>query len=219
MNQIINDVKAMDSYINRKVDIDSVAKFKGNEHIIKLNIGFDIKLLRDALVEVKAKSEFKTACSGFHALAMTKRPNHSVDDDKDLVGRYYTRVDDSYQEIAKDELIDESAFSELVEIFKDTYFETVYDELSARYPIGRVRILEKSSFNCNSWHRDPEPRIHIPIVTNPGALFIVNHHCTHLPADGSVYFTDTRGYHTALNGGDQPRTHLVAALAYPKYQP
>jgi len=50
-------------------------------------------------------------------------------------------------------------------------------------------------------------------------LFIVNHHCTHLPADGSVYFTDTRGYHTALNGSDQPRTHLVAALAYPEYQP
>ena len=38
---------------------------------------------------------------------MTKRKGHSVDDDQDLVGRYYTRVDDSYQEIAKDELVDE----------------------------------------------------------------------------------------------------------------
>ena len=134
-------------------------------------------------------------------------------------GRYYTRVDDSYEEIAKDELVDESLFSELVDIFKGTYFETIYKELTARYPIGRVRILEKDSYNCNSWHRDPEPRIHIPIYTNPGSLFIVNHHCTHLPADGSVYFTDTRGYHTALNGGEHPRTHLVATLAYPEYQP
>ena len=115
--------------------------------------------------------------------------------------------------------IDESLFSELVDIFKGTYFETIYKELTARYPIGRVRILEKDSYNCNSWHRDPEPRIHIPIYTNPGSLFIVNHHCTHLPADGSVYFTDTRGYHTALNGGENPRTHLVATLAYPEYQP
>jgi hypothetical protein len=57
------------------------------------------------------------------------------------------------------------------------------------------------------------------VDTESVALFIVNHHCTHLPADGSVYFTDTRGYHTALNGGDQPRNHLVAALAYPEYQP
>ena len=219
MSTIIDDVKTMGSYINRKVDTESVASFMGNEHIIKLNFTFDIKLIREALDEIKTKSEFKTACSGFHALAMTKRKGHSVDDDQDLVGRYYTRVDDSYQEIAKDELVDEAAFSELVDVFKGTYFEHIHQQLSSRYPIGRVRILEKSSFNCNSWHRDPEPRIHIPIVTNPGALVIVNHHYTHLPADGSVYFTDTRGYHTALNGGDQPRTHLVAALAYPEYQP
>ena len=150
---------------------------------------------------------------------MTRRKDGTADSDKDLVGRYYTRVDDSYEEIAKDELVDESLFSELVDTFKGTYFETIYKELTARYPIGRVRILEKDSYNCNSWHRDPEPRIHIPIYTNPGSLFIVNHHCTHLPADGSVYFTDTRGYHTALNGGDHPRTHLVATLAYPEYQP
>jgi len=219
MDQIIDDIKTMDSYINRKVDIDSVAKFKGNEHIIKLDFSFDINLIREALDEIKAKSEFKTACSGFHALAMTKRKGCSVDDDKDLIGRYYTRVDDSYQEIAKDELIDEAAFTELVDVFRGTYFEYIHQQLSSRYPIGRVRILEKGVFNCNSWHRDPEPRIHIPIVTNPGALFIVNHHCTHMPADGSVYFTDTRGYHTALNGGDQPRIHLVAALAYPECQP
>ena len=150
---------------------------------------------------------------------MTRRKNHTVESDKDLVGRYYTRIDESYEEIAKDELIDESAFTELVDVFKGTYFETIYKELSARYPIGRVRILEKDSFNCNSWHRDPEPRIHIPIYTNPGALLIINHHCTHLPADGSVYFTDTRGYHTALNGGLKPRVHLVATLAYPEYKP
>jgi hypothetical protein len=27
-----------------------------------------------------------------------------------------------------------------------------------------------------------------------------------------VYFTDTRGYHTALNGGWYERVHIVAAL-------
>ena len=216
---ISDDTQELNSYINNKIDIESVASFKGNEHIVKLSLKFDINKMRKALDEVKAKSEFKTAASGFHALVMTRRKNHTVESDKDLVGRYYTRIDESYEEVAKDELIDESEFTELVDVFKGTYFETIHKELSARYPIGRVRILEKSSFNCNSWHRDPEPRIHIPIVTNPGALFIVNHHCTHLPADGSVYFTDTRGYHTALNGSDQPRTHLVAALAYPEYQP
>ena len=52
------------------------------------------------------------------------------------------------------------------------------------------------------------------MITNPGSLFVVNHHVTHLPADGSVYFTDTRAYHTALNGGETRRVHVVAALAY-----
>jgi len=216
---ISEDTKELNSYINGRVDIDSVANFKGNEHIIRLKLKFDIERIREALDHIKSTSEFKTAASGFHALAMTRRKDGTADSDKDLVGRYYTRVDDSYEEIAKDELVDESLFSELVDVFKGTYFETIHKELSARYPIGRVRILEKDSYNCNSWHRDPEPRIHIPIYTNPGSLFIVNHHCTHLPADGSVYFTDTRGYHTALNGGEHSRTHLVATLAYPEYQP
>jgi len=178
---ISEDTKELNSYINGRVDIDSVATFKGNEHIVKLKLKFDIERIREALDQIKSSSEFKTAASGFHALAMTRKKDGSVDSDKDLVGRYYTRVDNSYEEVAKDELVDESLFSELVDVFKGTYFETIHKELSARYPIGRVRILEKDSYNCNSWHRDPEPRIHIPIYTNPGALFIVNHHCTHLP--------------------------------------
>ena len=105
-------------------------------------------------------------------------------------------------------------FTEFNPKFKGTYFEEVHSELIKRFPIGRMRVLSKGIYNYNSWHRDPESKIHIPIETNPGSLFIVNHHLTHLPADGSVYFTDTRGYHTALNGGEETRTHIVAALAY-----
>jgi len=78
--------------------------------------------------------------------------------------------------------------------------------------IGRMRVLSKAVYNCNSWHRDPEPRLHIPVISNPGSLFVVNNHVTHLPADGSVYFTDTRGYHMAMNGGEHRRVHIVAAL-------
>ena len=108
---ISEDAKELDSFINEKVDTKSVASFKGNEHIVKLKLKFDIEKTREALYKIKAGAEFKTAASGFHALAMTKRMNSSVDADKDLVGRYYTRVDESYQEIAKDELVDEASFS------------------------------------------------------------------------------------------------------------
>ena len=113
---ISEDTKELNSYINERVDIDSVASFKGNEHIVKLKLKFDIKKIRKALDDIKAGAQFKTAASGFHALAMTKRKNSSIDADKDLVGRYYTRVDESYQEIAKDELVDEASFLSLIHI-------------------------------------------------------------------------------------------------------
>lgn len=216
---IHNDRQQMKEIIQNHIDIDSVAHFKGNEHIIKLDLKFDLEKMRQSLEEITAKSGFGGIGSGFYVLPMTCRKNSSLESDNDLSGRFYTRVDDSYQEVARDEVVDESEFTELVNVFKGSYFETVHKELMARYPIGRIRILKKDIYNCNSWHRDPEPRLHIPIYTNPGSLFIVNHHCTHLPADGSVYFTDTRGYHTAFNGGETPRVHLVAALAYPEYQP
>lgn len=141
--------------------------------------------------------------------------------ENDLSGRYWLRrlpksnaggTPDNYVEEPHEDLVDEAQFSELAPEFQGTYFEHVFDELRARFTLGRMRVLSKDVYNCNSWHRDPEPRIHLPIITNPGSLFVVNHHCTHLPADGSVYFTDTRGYHTALNGGPGRRVHLVAAL-------
>ena len=50
---ISQDTKELNSYINNKVDIESVASFKGNEHIVKLSLKFDIKKMRKALDEVK----------------------------------------------------------------------------------------------------------------------------------------------------------------------
>jgi hypothetical protein len=151
---------------------------------------------------------------GFAALPLTQRPGQTEWTENDLSGRYWLRGDARYVEEAREDLVPEIDFSEFNPKFKGTYFEYVHEELTKRFPIGRTRVLAKSQYNCNSWHRDPEPRLHIPVTTNPGSLFVVNHHVTHLPADGSVYFTDTRGYHTALNGGDTSRVHIVAALAY-----
>ena len=109
-------------------------------------------------------------------------------------------------------MVDEHGYTELLPEFAGTYFEHVVTELRSIGAIGRTRLNLKEPFNVNSFHRDPEPRVHIPIHTNPGCMFVVNHHVTHLPADGSTYYTDTRGYHTAFNGGDTDRVHLVAAV-------
>lgn len=197
-------------------DTESVAQFKSGPGIEKLPIRFEIEKLREALNQALKVTQFKGAVEdGFGAFSLTRRPGVEVETANDLSGLFHTRVDDSYQEVAREERVDEFAFTEFVPRFDDTYFKHVWETLKELAPIGRMRVLSKGLYNCNSWHRDPEPRLHIPVISNPGALFVVNHHVTHLPADGSVYFTDTRGYHTALNGGESHRVHIVAALPQP----
>ena len=212
------DTALVESRLAHPPETDSVAEFKLGPGIERLSLSFDIAELRVALEECLRRSDFMGGMQdeGFAALPLTQRPGQREWTENDLSGRYWIRGDDRYVEEPREDLVPEIDFSEFNPDFAGTYFEHVHAELARRFPIGRVRVLSKALYNCNSWHRDPEPRLHIPIITNPGSLFIVNHHVTHLPADGSVYFTDTRGYHTALNGGETRRVHIVAALAYPQ---
>jgi len=209
------DVLRMRELLAQMPDTQSVANFKPGPGIEKLSLTFDTEKLREALDICLSRTSFKGDLeAGFGAFSLTRRPGVEVETPNDLSGLFFTRVDETYQEVRREEVVDEFSFSQFVPAFKGTYFEHVYDELSQRFDIGRMRVLSKGLYNCNSWHRDPEPRLHIPVISNPGSLFIVNHHVTHLPADGSVYFTDTRGYHTALNGGETNRVHIVAALPW-----
>ena len=86
------------------------------------------------------------------------------------------------------------------------------EKLSSVYKLGRVRILLKEPRSTLSWHRDPEPRLHIPIITNPGCLMVIDNVAKHLPADGSVWITNNSKYHNAFNGGEENRIHLVACV-------
>ena len=210
----LSDRDKMQSWLADHPDTESVAGFVPGPGIQKLDLRFDIDKLRDALQQITGIRDYQGEHrdSGFGAISLTRRPGVTELSANDLSGRYWLRSDERYIEEPCEELVDEFAFSEFVPDHRGSYFEQVHQALTDLFPIGRMRILAKGLYNCNSWHRDPEPRLHIPIVSNPGSLFVVNHHCTHLPADGSVYFTDTRGYHTALNGGLYERVHLVAAL-------
>jgi hypothetical protein len=210
------DVRNIRTWMRTPPDTASVARFVPGPGIQKLSLKFDIDALRAALDECLAREAFQGNMQdqGFAALALTRRPGQTQWTDNDLSGRYWLRADDRYIEEPREDPVAEIDFCEFNPNFAGTYFEHVHEELCKRFPIGRTRVLSKGLYNCNSWHRDPEPRLHIPVIANPGSLFVVNHHVTHLPADGSVYFTDTRAYHTALNGGETHRVHVVAALAY-----
>ena len=136
---------------------------------------------------------------------------------KNVRGVFWTKPDSSGKEVLRDKYINEEAYTEFVQEFENTYFKKVYDTLSKKFKLGRVRILLKEPRSTLSWHRDPEPRLHIPIITNPGSIMVIENVAKHLPADGSVWITNNTKYHNAFNGGEESRIHLVACVLNYKF--
>ena len=180
----------------------------------KQDIKFDIDKLQEAYKEIMKKRKFDDlGISHFGAICLNRIPGQpdSIKGHKTR-GLYWTKPDHSGNEVSRDIDIDESAYTELVPEFQNTYFEKVYKILSTKFKLGRTRILLKEPRSTLSWHRDPEPRLHIPIITNPGCLMVIDNIAKHMPADGGVWVTNNTKYHNAFNGGEENRIHLVACL-------
>ena len=82
----------------------------------------------------------------------------------------------------------------------------------SKFKIGRVRLLLKEPRSTLSWHKDPEPRLHVPIVTNKGCMMVIENVAKHMPADGTATITNNKKFHNFFNGGEQARVHLVACV-------
>ena len=181
----------------------------------KQDVKFDIDKLQNAYKEILKMKAFSgvDGVSNFGAISLTQIPGdpNSIKGNK-ARGVFWTKPNASGKEVIRDEKINEAAYCEFIDEYKDTYFKEVYDVLSSKYKLGRVRILLKEPRTTLSWHRDPEPRLHIPIITNPGAIMVVDHVAKHMPADGSVWITNNTKYHNAFNGGEENRVHLVACV-------
>ena len=195
--------------INKTQKPDMIGDFQ------KQDIKFDIVKLREACNEVLKIKGFDTSLGIPHFAGI---PLNQIPGDPDSIkgnkvrGIYWTKPDSSGKEVSRDVKIDESKYTEFVKDFENTYFKEVYEKLSKKYKIGRVRLLLKEPRSTLSWHRDPEPRLHIPIYTNPGALMVIDEKAQHMPADGSVWVTNNLKYHNAFNGGEENRVHLVACV-------
>ena len=179
------------------------------------DIKFDIEKLRYACDEVLNMKGFDTSLGipHFAGISLNQIPGDpdSIKGNK-VRGVYWTKPDSSGKEVSRDVAIEEDKYTEFVKDFEHTYFKEVYDELSKKYKLGRTRLLLKEPRSTLSWHRDPEPRLHIPIYTNPGAIMVVDKVAKHMPADGSVWITNNTKYHNAFNGGEENRVHLVACV-------
>ena len=74
--------------------------------------------------------------SNFGAISLTQIPG-----DPDSIkghkarGVFWTKPDGTGKEVVRDEKIDEAAYSEFIEDYKNTYFKEVFDVLSAKYKL------------------------------------------------------------------------------------
>ena len=187
-------------------------------HRVK-DLQFDVKKLQEGLSQVLKIKKYDNAnkIKDFAAICLNQIPGIPESTQGNYArGIYWTKPDHSGKETVRDKILDETLYTEFVKDFEHTYFKEVYEKLSSKFKLGRVRILLKEPRTTLSWHRDPEPRLHIPIITNPGCIMVIENVAKHMPADGSVYITNNVKYHNAFNGGEENRVHLVACL--PNYK-
>ena len=181
----------------------------------KQEIKFDISKLRSACDDVLKIKGFDTSLGipHFAGISLNQIPGdpESIKGNK-IRGVFWTRPDSTGKEVMRDSEIDESKYTEFIDEFKNTYFKEVYETLSKKYKLGRLRLLLKEPRSTLSWHRDPEPRLHVPIITNPGCKMVIEDVAKHMPADGKVWITNNTRYHNFFNGGEQNRIHIVACL-------
>ena len=181
----------------------------------KQTIKFDISKLKQSCDKILKDKGFDTSLGipHFAGISLNQIPGDPQSiTGNNIRGVFWTKPDSTGKEVIRDSKIDESKYTEFIDEFKNTYFKEVYDKLSKKFKLGRVRLLLKEPRSTLSWHRDPEPRLHIPIYTNPGAIMVIDHIAKHMPADGSVWITNNRKYHNAFNGGEENRVHLVACV-------
>ena len=133
----------------------------------KQNIKFDILKLQESYRQIIKTKKFEDGggISHFGAICLTRKPGDpdSVKGSK-ARGVYWTKPDKSGKEVSRDLDIDESEYSEFIPDYENTYFKDVFDLLSSKYKLGRVRILLKEPRSTLSWHRDPEPRLHLSLI-------------------------------------------------------
>ena len=176
---------------------------------------YETKLVKS--VKIKSYDSAK-GIPDFDAICLNQIPgNPESTKGSSVRGVFWTKPNEAGNEVSRDIPINENLYTEFVKDFEHTYFKEVYEILASKFKLGRVRILLKKPRTTLSWHRDPEPRLHIPIITNPGCLQVIENAAKHLPADGSVWITNNTKYHNAFNGGEENRIHLVACVLDHKF--
>ena len=132
---------------------DKLLNFKDFQ---KQSLKFDIEKLQEAYKQIIKTKKFDDGggISHFGAICLTRKPG-----DPDSIkghkarGLYWTKPDKSGKEVSRDVNINEAEYSEFIPDYENTYFKEVFDVISSKYKLGRVRILLKEPRSTLSWHR------------------------------------------------------------------
>ena len=182
----------------------------------EIPLSIDIDRLGKCYFDFRSKLGFRTddkSLRDFNAICVNRIP----DDENSITGGnvrglYWTKPDTTNVEEQRLEPVQEHLYTEICPEFKDTYVEEVYNLITSKFKLGRVRFLMKPPRSCLSWHRDPEMRLHIPIITNEGCRMVIENTSFHMPSNGNGYITDNTKYHNFFNGSEFDRVHLVATV-------
>ena len=182
----------------------------------EIPLSIDIDRLGKCYFDFRSKLGFRTddkSLRDFNAICVNRIP----DDENSILGGnirglYWTKPDTTNVEEQRLDPVQEHLYTELCPEFEDTYVEEVYNLITSKFKLGRVRFLMKPPRSCLSWHRDPEMRLHIPIITNEACRMVIEDTSFHMPSNGNGYITDNTRYHNFFNGSEFDRVHLVATI-------
>lgn len=99
------------------------------------------------------------------------------------------------------------------EQFTVPIFDMPYvNDLMEKLKMFRTRLMRLPPYTCYSYHEDPTPRIHIPLVTDENCLMIIDDMVYRYPA-GIWQIADTTLPHTAVNCSPTcQRIHIVGCF-------
>ena len=179
-------------------------------------LSIDIDRLGKCYLDFRSQLGFRTddkTLRDFNAICINRIPgDENSITGGNVRGLYWTKPDTTNVEEQRLPYIEEHKYTEICPEFKDTYVEEVYNLITSKFKLGRVRFLMKPPRSCLSWHRDPEMRLHIPIITNEGCRMVINDVSFHMPSNGSAYIVNNKEYHNFFNGSEIDRVHLVATI-------
>mgnify|MGYP006293559679 CR=1 FL=1 len=125
-----------------------------------------------------------------------------------------------WNDIKQQYIAHENDWSQPIQLFANSYtiqyVLPLLNDIASQYNcvVGRLRYLTLQPKRCLTYHIDKLDylRLHIPVITSPGAMFIHDYQVSVMHDIGHVYLFDDKAQHTAVNASRQPRTHLVASI-------